>query len=326
MRPARIFISYAHEDEAFRKELGAHLSVLRDTGIIEPWHDRLIRPGALWAREIDDQLERADVAVLLVSAYFFDSGYSQGVEVARALERSAEGQLTVVPVICRACLWENSRIAAFQVLPPEGKPIEEWDHAHRAWAEVARGINEVAVERGSSSSVDKTVAVLARSSPFLAGLKADLDRSSRAAPEPSDGLAAGLAGTSPEFAEAIVQYRRAQADLKLLEQAVAELPARLASASMKEAVGMAFVPAWAAQQRLRVALAAVAAWNAQSRSGVFLRVVQAKLGGLPPSKEAAVEAAGAAAEALTAELQKASRTLDALSDTANRALEDAGRG
>ena len=48
-----IFYSYAHEDEALRKELEKHLVSLQRQGIIAGWHDRLISAGTEWEHEID---------------------------------------------------------------------------------------------------------------------------------------------------------------------------------------------------------------------------------------------------------------------------------
>ena len=56
MAGAKLFISYAHEDEELRSQLDAHLAVLIDAGTIEVWHDRHIAPGMEWATEIDDKL------------------------------------------------------------------------------------------------------------------------------------------------------------------------------------------------------------------------------------------------------------------------------
>ena len=63
-KPARIFISYAREDEDLRKELEKQLAILRRQGLIETWHDRRIGAGAEWAGAIDRELEAADIVLL----------------------------------------------------------------------------------------------------------------------------------------------------------------------------------------------------------------------------------------------------------------------
>ena len=89
--PIEICCSYAHEDDAWRKKLESHLSLLQRQGLLSLWHDRLITAGTDWARAIDRHLETASVILVLVSADFFASDYCSGVEMKRALEREAAG-------------------------------------------------------------------------------------------------------------------------------------------------------------------------------------------------------------------------------------------
>ena len=52
----RLFVSYAHSDEAYRKRLDAHLAPLAREGLIVPWHDRMIQPGSEWRVDIERSL------------------------------------------------------------------------------------------------------------------------------------------------------------------------------------------------------------------------------------------------------------------------------
>ncbi|WP_139101196.1 TIR domain-containing protein, partial [Acinetobacter baumannii] len=63
---AKVFFSYSHDDEAYRDQLEKHLALLRHEGLIESWHDRRILAGADLNQVIDDQLNQADVILLLV--------------------------------------------------------------------------------------------------------------------------------------------------------------------------------------------------------------------------------------------------------------------
>jgi hypothetical protein len=96
---ARIFFSYSHKDEALRDRLDAHLSLMKHQGLIEGWHDRRITAGNDFAGNISDELERADIILLLVSADFIGSSYCMDIEMARALERHRAGEARVIPVI-----------------------------------------------------------------------------------------------------------------------------------------------------------------------------------------------------------------------------------
>lgn len=100
---ATVFFSYSHKDEELRDELGTHLSMLKRDGSITSWHDRRILPGEHFAQQIDENLEFADVVLLLVSSYFLDSDYCFEVEMRRALERHEQRECRVIPVILRPC-------------------------------------------------------------------------------------------------------------------------------------------------------------------------------------------------------------------------------
>jgi hypothetical protein len=144
--PIRLFYSYAREDEVFRHALDKHLSALKRTGVIAPWHDRRIVPGVDWAREIDQHLKDAHLILLLVSADFLDSDYCWGVEMKRALEMHRTGSARVVPVMVRPVDIEGVPFANLQALPGGAKPITEWRNVDTAWADVAKGIRAAALD------------------------------------------------------------------------------------------------------------------------------------------------------------------------------------
>ena len=142
-KPIRVFLSYAHEDERFKDELVKHLSVLRRQGLIDMWHDRKIVAGEDWAGEIDENLEAADLVLLLVSSGFLASDYCYEKEMDRAVERHDVGEARVVPIVVRACDWARPPLGKLQALPRDGKPVANWDRADDAWLDVVRGIQRV---------------------------------------------------------------------------------------------------------------------------------------------------------------------------------------
>ena len=139
-----VFISYAHEDERFREDLEAHLKLLQRQGLIEMWHDRRIGPGKDWPEEIDKNLERAGIILLLISSGFINSDYCWDRERVKALELRRKRKATVIPVVVRSVHWEPSDLAGLQALPKNAKPIDEWDKPDAAWSSVAAKIGEVA--------------------------------------------------------------------------------------------------------------------------------------------------------------------------------------
>lgn len=139
----RIFISYSHKDDKLREELDDHLQPLRRAGLVESWHDRKILPGDDWKKEIDQNLERADVVVLLVSVAFINSDFCYENEMARALTRHAEGTVRIVPVICKACTWQVTPLGRLQALPKDGVPLSQFPDRDAAWTDVVIGLRRV---------------------------------------------------------------------------------------------------------------------------------------------------------------------------------------
>jgi hypothetical protein len=140
----KLFISYSHQDESIKDELLKHLSPLKRLNLISDWHDRKIEAGDKWERAISDNLEKADIVVLLISIDFINSKYCYDIEMDAALDRQADGVATVIPVIARSCMWKSTRFAPFQALPMDGKAIVTWPDRDVALADVADGIRLVA--------------------------------------------------------------------------------------------------------------------------------------------------------------------------------------
>ena len=143
----KLFYSYSHKDEEFREGLEKHLSVLKQNGHIEDWHDRKILPGQDFRREIDQNLEDADIVALLISSDFLSSSACQE-EMREALNLREHKGVTVVPIIVRHCDWKSSDIGGLQALPKDGKPISDWSYTDTAFLNVVEGITDIAGQMG----------------------------------------------------------------------------------------------------------------------------------------------------------------------------------
>jgi internalin A len=142
----RLFYSYSHKDEALRDELQTHLKLLQRQGLIDSWHDRLIEAGDEWKQRIDDNLERADIILLLISADFIASEYCYEKEMQRALERHEEGTARVIPIIVRKTNWRIAPFRKLQALPKNAEPVTLWPDRDSAWTDVSEGIERVVQE------------------------------------------------------------------------------------------------------------------------------------------------------------------------------------
>jgi hypothetical protein len=143
--PVSIFISYARKDEAFMRELVSYLYPLQRDGLISSWYDGQILPGEEWAPQIKQNLEQAQVILLLISKDFLNSDYCYEIELTKAIERHKLRAASVIPVILRSCLWDQVSIGGFrlsnlQALPKDAKPISRWDDPDDAFTDVAKGL------------------------------------------------------------------------------------------------------------------------------------------------------------------------------------------
>jgi internalin A len=119
----RVVFSYSHKDEELRDQLETHLKLLQRQGVISTWHDRKIKPGDEWEGVIDENFQRADLILLLVSSDFVASDYCYEIEMRTALERHEKVEAKVVPIILRACQWRDALFGKLQALPKDGKPV-----------------------------------------------------------------------------------------------------------------------------------------------------------------------------------------------------------
>src|SRR3954471_5207243 len=136
--PISLFYSYSHKDEALRKKLETHLSLLQDQRVISGWHARLIVAGTEWDGAISQNLEEAGVVLLLVSADFLASRYCRDVEIKRAMERHEAGTARVIPVILRPVDWHTAPFGKLQALPERGRAVTTWKNRDEAFADIAR--------------------------------------------------------------------------------------------------------------------------------------------------------------------------------------------
>ncbi|MBA3805221.1 MAG: TIR domain-containing protein [Acidobacteria bacterium] len=143
-RAARIFVSYSHKDERLLNELKTHLSPLRRQKLIESWDDRDIEAGDDWREKINENLERADIIILLISSDFINSDYCIEKEMKLALARHEKKEARVVPVIVRDTKWELiSELSKLQAIPKNGKAVRNWANKDTAWKDVSDRIEKM---------------------------------------------------------------------------------------------------------------------------------------------------------------------------------------
>lgn len=118
--PVRVFVSYAHKDDAHRQALRTALTPLMRLHKLQVWDDRDIAAGNEWKEQIFRELAAADIVLCLISADFIASDFCYSQELAQAMEAHRLGKQVVVPVRTRQCAWDNLPIAQIQGVPTTG--------------------------------------------------------------------------------------------------------------------------------------------------------------------------------------------------------------
>jgi hypothetical protein len=133
----RIFISYSHKDEKYISELLTHLQPMEKSLLLEKWSDKDINPGAEWFSKIQDAIESADVAVLLVSPDFLASQFIRKYELPQVLEQRDSRDLCVFWIPVRASSFNTTPLKDIQAVIDPNKPLAEKGRLRdKAWVHI----------------------------------------------------------------------------------------------------------------------------------------------------------------------------------------------
>lgn len=125
--------------------------LLQDAGVIQLWHDGAIAPGDQWEKQILEQMQVADVILLLVSVDLLNSTFVKSRELPIALKRHKDGTAIVIPVIIRPVTWSQSGLDFLQALPEDLRPVILWVPRDSAYVNICEGIVKATLswQRGS---------------------------------------------------------------------------------------------------------------------------------------------------------------------------------
>lgn len=136
----QVFCSYSHRDRELRDQLVKHLDLLRQSHLIQAWHDGELTAGQDWNQEIQTHLRQAQVILLLISIDFLNSEFVRQHELPLALERHRSGDALVIPVIMRPVQWGQSGLDFLQTLPEGLRPVVLWSPQDLAYVNVCEGL------------------------------------------------------------------------------------------------------------------------------------------------------------------------------------------
>lgn len=131
-----IFISYSHADKKWLDKLERHLKVLkRFIGSIEYWDDKKLKGGDKWKEVIEKAINKANVAILLVSTDYLSSDFIATDELPPLLRKAEEEGCRILPLIVAPCAFTLSELSDFQAINDPEKTLADMED------------NEAAIER-----------------------------------------------------------------------------------------------------------------------------------------------------------------------------------
>lgn len=132
VRRNQVFVSYSHADSAYLARLKIHLRPFERSGSVVVWSDSAITTGQRWRREIASAIDRAAVAILLVSADFLASDFIAENELPPLLQGAQDIGVRILPVVLKPCAFlETPEVAQFQALNDPGNPLISLDEGQQ---------------------------------------------------------------------------------------------------------------------------------------------------------------------------------------------------
>ncbi|MCB9234088.1 MAG: toll/interleukin-1 receptor domain-containing protein [Bacteroidia bacterium] len=127
-RKKTVFVSYSRNDMDFLERLKVHLKPYEKKGIIDLWSDTKVNAGEKWKEKITEALNKAAIAILLVSADFLASDFIVDNELPPLLKASQEKGTKILPVYIKPCsLVGQENISAFLGINDPRVPLSKLD-------------------------------------------------------------------------------------------------------------------------------------------------------------------------------------------------------
>lgn len=121
---AKVFVSYSHKDVKWRDLFKTMVAPLVQQKIIDVWDDTKIPPGADWKEEIENALDSARIAVLLVSADFLESDFIVNQELPPLLEKAEDKGVVIYRIKVSSCIDGVTAIGKYQAAHDISQPLD----------------------------------------------------------------------------------------------------------------------------------------------------------------------------------------------------------
>lgn len=141
-KPMNLISIAASKDARLLSQWEAHLLPLQQARRLTFWSERHMLPGEAREVQIGKHLAQANIIVLLLSADFFSSEECCAL-MERALQRSRESLVHVVPLLLRSVAWHDTSLAGFSCLPTNERPVMSWNDRDEAFQHCVDGIRKL---------------------------------------------------------------------------------------------------------------------------------------------------------------------------------------
>ncbi len=140
-KTVHVFVSYAREDKRwldpeYRYNLIPFLAESLRRHNMVFWYDTELKPGDVFRRQIESEIDQAQIAVLIVSQSFLNSEFIEQVEMPRIAERARRGETIVIPVLVEPCDWGDYPFLADRQMVPSANPLIDFTESEAKWAKV----------------------------------------------------------------------------------------------------------------------------------------------------------------------------------------------
>jgi len=168
-KPVRIFVSYSHLDRRWLDKSDPHNIIpFLEASLVGRnvvfWYDLSLEPGTKFQAEIENQIDKADIAVLLISQNLLNSDFIRNIELPRIEARAEKKDLLVLPILAEHCDWEDvESLRSRQMLPGAPMPLIEFIGREADWSRVRYDILQALkkqVSRVRDTGLEQSAAVI----------------------------------------------------------------------------------------------------------------------------------------------------------------------
>ena len=126
-----VFISYSHKDKKWLEKIQTNLKVLHFNNFdFDIWDDTRIKAGNEWKEQIKIALEKAGIAILIVSTDFLASEFIRSDELPTILKNSKEEGTKILPLIVGHCRFtKDKKLSNFQSVNDPSYPLSSLSDA-----------------------------------------------------------------------------------------------------------------------------------------------------------------------------------------------------